>query len=167
MTIRKKLRDELNARFVPLILKHGFCGPERLAGNATLHYYRKPVGATVQVVSIQFDKRQRPRVTVNFHEEPPEGISILTARSPFTLSQGRLTPRPGGFTRSWFRADPPFWLRLLGVRSTTEKKAVTELLDLFGEVEEWFKTKSVGPHLSVWSHTYRPTSRERGTITTS
>jgi len=51
-------------------------------------------------VSIQFDKRQRPRVTINFHERTSRRHIHSHGegkRSPFTLSQGRLTPRLGGF----------------------------------------------------------------------
>ena len=63
-TARQRLRQELTSRFVPLLRRRGFEGPERIAGNATSHEFRRTTAAGTEVLTIQFEKYQRPRFSL-------------------------------------------------------------------------------------------------------
>src|SRR5574341_452729 len=153
-TVRAKLRAALSERLVPALLSAGFRGPSVLQGNALIHEYRRSTNAGTHVLSIQFEKHQLPRFVLNFHVEPPGGINDLMARGG-TIMSGRLKAKPGSTTRSWFRADRPWWQRqILRRRDTLENNAVDLCLSLLHEVETWWTTQNASPHISSWPVRY-------------
>jgi hypothetical protein len=154
VTARKRLREELSTRFVPLLRQRGFEGPERLAGNAVSHDFRRRTATGVQVLSIQFEKYQRPRCVLNLWVAPPEGIEEALRRGG-TVVQARVQPRPGPSTRHWFRADRPLWHRLLGNTSTLEREAASEVVALLGEIDRFWQSQAPSPHVSILSTSYR------------
>ena len=154
MTARKRLREELSTRFVPLLRQRGFEGPARLAGNAVSHDFRRKAATGVQVLSIQFEKYQRPRCVLNLWVEPSEGIEEVLRRGG-TVVQGRVTARPGSSTRDWFRADRPLWQRLLGNTSTREREAVSEVVALLDELDRFWESQAASPHVLIVSTSCR------------
>jgi hypothetical protein len=63
---------------------------------------------------------------------------------------GRLHARSGATTASWFRQDKPFLERLLTAqKSYASAQVVAQLIALFPEVETYWRTGTVGPHLRV------------------
>lgn len=154
MTTRRKLREELTTRLVPLLRQRGFEGPERIAGNALFHDFRRPPAAGVDVLSILFDKYQRPRCVFNVWVEPPDGLDALVRRSG-TWRQGRVQPRGGASTTRWFRADRPWWQRLLGNTATREREAVSEAITILDEIDRWWTVQETSPHISTHTISYR------------
>lgn len=138
MTARGKLRDAIERRLIPALKARGFTGADRINGNRVSHEYRRPRGAYVEFVSIQFEKRQRPRFVLNLWIEPPEGREAIIARGGVSI-QGRIIPNRGVLTWSWFRADRPLWQRLLGRTSTLENRAIEQALSFLDAIEDWFR----------------------------
>ncbi len=153
-TIRKTLREELTARFVPALRQRGFNGPDRISGNGLLHEFRRSRGGVVHVLSLQFDKYQRPRFILNVHVEPPEGLEPVMARGG-TVVSGRAAPGRGGGAGSWFRADRPWWQRLVGISSTREQEAVSAAIAMLEEIEHWWDVQAPSEHIRTWPTTYR------------
>src|SRR5262245_35073619 len=126
-TTRAKLRQVINEKLVPVLLAAGFKGPTKVEGNSLSHEYRRNSSLGTQVLSIQFEKYQRPRFVLNLHIEREEGnVNCL----------GRLKAKPGGSVGSWFRADRPWWQRVILRRDNTlEVDAVEQCVAVFSETE--------------------------------
>lgn len=138
MTTRSRLRDEIGSRLVPALFARGFAGPGKIRGNKIMHEYRRPKGECSDVVAIQFEKYQKPRFVLNLWIEPPGGETATIEGGGITI-QGRITPKRGVSTRAWFCADRPFWQRVFGIRSTTERRAVDQALSFLDEIDDWFR----------------------------
>lgn len=147
-TVRKRLRDEITSRLLPLLRERGFEGPDRIAGNATDHEFRRSAAAGTEVLTIQFEKYQRPRFIVNLWVEPPEGFEEVI-RQGGTVVQARVTPRPGGSTADWFRADLPWWRRLFRDPATREREAVSQAIAVLPEMDAWWRDHQDSPHITT------------------
>jgi len=153
-TARARLRAALSEQLVPVLLAKGFRGPSELKGNSLLHEYRRVTPQGTHVLTIQFEKYQRPRFVLGFYVEPPEGMKNLM-RSGGTIIAAQLRTRPGATTHAWFRADRSWWERVILRRSDTlENEAVQLCLSLLPEVEAWLSTGNTTPRISSWPVTY-------------
>lgn len=151
---RARLRQLLTERYVPLLLAAGFEGPPRITGNKLFHDYARKSDQGTHNLSIQFDKWQRPRFVINLHVLPPGGIDEVVTRGE-ELINARLKPGRGATAGSWFRADPPWWRRLLAPRSPTrEEEAVEACVRLFPEVEAWWASQAPSGHIACWPARY-------------
>ena len=162
---RAYLREELSQRFLPYLRSVGFEPAEDSSkpdGRSIFPFgtFARKHGSTSDIIEIQFDKYSRPRFIINFRREPPElikegqGIGPRNARLPkltefgaarFKWAQSfRLTPRPQ--SARWFTMRTFF-----GFRSpkTCSKEVVDRLMNLFPQVEAWFKDGTVGEHLQA------------------
>jgi hypothetical protein len=159
-TARARLRAAVSSSLVPALRSAGFEGPASIKGNALLHEYRRRSSTGTHVLRIVFEKHQRPRFALNFYAEPPEGMEHVISRGG-TVIAGALKAKKGPYTRHWFRADRPWWQRvLLRQRETMENDAVALCLSLLPEVESWWTTLSPSTHINSWQVKYRGT---RGT----
>lgn len=120
---------------MPALQARGFTGPQRIAGNAMWHEFRRPHPGGEQRLDLRLDKYARPRFTLDLHIVPPVGASSVTT--------GNVQPRRA----AWFRADRPWWQRLVGIRSTLEEAAVSQALALLDEVDAWFDAPRSSPHV--------------------
>lgn len=154
MTLRSKLRDAVTRRLIPELRRRGFGGPERISGNAILHYYSRERSGRTERLSVQFEKRQKPRFILNAWVEPPDGIEGVIKREE-TLVQGRIAPGGGVGTGSWFRADRPWWQRLVGIRASLEEKAVDQALERLDAIDDWFSNPRETDVVRVLSIRYR------------
>lgn len=101
-----------------------------------------------ETIEIQFDKYSRPKFIVNFQLDPP---SLLPKERPWPeynrpdngrlrwAEAFRLHPQPNSIR--WFGTWSVF-----GWRSAEDcaRKTVDRLMELFPEVEAWFKGQAVG-----------------------
>ena len=152
-----QLRQELKRRFWPLLESQGFTHDE--SGAPLLVTFRKHTPESTQVVDVQWDKYGKPRFVVGFGQCPAAGIEFRGQRIPRETmlagwlepdgKGGRLQPRSGSSTRSWFRLDADLFMKLRGKKSRQPSEVVDELLALFPEVEAWFKDGSIGKHLQL------------------
>ena len=138
MTTRSRLRDEIGSRLIPALIARGFTGPDKIRGNKLLHEFGRQNGEIREVVAIQFEKRQKPRFVLNLWIEPPGGESAVIESGGVTI-QGRITPKRGVSTRSWFRADRPLWQRAVGISSSIETRAVDQALTFLDVIDDWFR----------------------------
>lgn len=138
MTTRSRLRDEIGSRLIPALFARGFTGPDTICGNKILHEYCRESGENREIVGIQFEKRRKPRFVLNLWIEPPGGDSAII-KSGGVAIQGRITPKRGASTGSWFRADRPLWQRAVGIRSSVEKRAVDQALTFLDAIDDWFR----------------------------
>jgi hypothetical protein len=151
------LRRALKATFIPYVVERGFVVDSRSQPRST--EFRRRVGNVVQIFSLQWEKYGTPRFAVHFGTCPAEGLSVNgTLHAPedtlptWLPESGTLQPGRGPASRFWFRQDASLLQRLMGkpaVRSSTAP--VDELLALFPELERYWATGSVGPHLKLWN----------------
>jgi hypothetical protein len=161
-TTRAKLRELLTERYVPLLFAAGFSGPNKISGNKLFHDFTRKVGEETHHLSIMFEKWQRPRFVVDLAIEPPGGYEPIIVNGGEVI-QGRLTPVPGPSTRSWFRADPPWWKRMIFPHTPTrENEAVEECVHLWPEVEAWWAIRSDSEHIRLHTVRYPGTKNLKG-----
>jgi hypothetical protein len=140
-TLRGQLRDELRRRIVPRILEAGFAGPPAIAGNAILHAYRRVRGANHEAILVQLERSGLPRFILNL-ETATQPIDQLPGLGG-TVWGARIKPRPGPFTRSWFRADPTMVQRLLRRQDGhSPAAAVDECLRMWPQIDAWWDSPS-------------------------
>ena len=145
-TPRGDLRAALTAGLVPRLRALGFDGPAAISGNALSHEYVRANGDARQHLTVQLEKYGLPRFIVNVAIEPPQGFATIH-REGGTIVSGRVKPRPGPHTQSWFRADAPWWQRLVGRPHPGPVQAVAQCVALLPEIEAWWTTQSPSTHI--------------------
>src|SRR5688500_2040040 len=147
--VRAALREQLSGRLLPELLRLGFEGPPRIAGNALLHEFRRAAGPRgTDVLVIQMEKHGRPRFLLLLHVGPPEGMDAVMARGG-TVIAGSVTPRKGASSRHWFRADPGLWQRWTVSPRTLEREAVDACVALLPEIEAWWGERQATKHITT------------------
>lgn len=150
------LRREIRAVFLPFAAAQGFVLDQRHA--PTFLEFRRQRDGVVHVFDIQWEKYGRPRFVLNFGTCPAEGLMVngeqipaATVMAGWLPVKGRLQPGRGTSVGHWFRQDKPL-LRALVSRDKLypASRVVAELLQLFPEIEAWWATGAVGPHLHVF-----------------
>ena len=154
MTLRAKFREAISLRLVPELKRRGFVGPEKIKGNAVLHDFVRHSGTQTESLSIQFDKRQRPRFILNVHVEPAEGWDEFLKKGGSIL-YGRISPGGGIGTGAWFRADQPWWRRLFGHSASREEAAVDQAILCLDAIDDWFSNPRPTEVVSTFSQPYR------------
>ena len=130
-----ELRAEIKRTFVPFAVQRGFVLDQNNA--PTFLEFRREAQGTSQYFDIQWEKYGLPRFVVNFG----------------TKERGRLQPRTGALTSSWFRQDRPFLQRIFSANKLyPASQIVSELVKLFPELEEYWVSGKVGPHLRILSN---------------
>jgi hypothetical protein len=150
-----ELRKALKRVFFPFAESRGFAIDQRDAPTFTT--FRRTAGNVLQIFDVQWEKYGRPRFVINFGTCPASGLVLPDQTIPpgqvlaaWTPQGGRLQPRPGATTGSWFRQDRPFLMRLFGatiLRPAPE--VVTHLMQLFPEVEAYWSAGIIGRHLRI------------------
>jgi hypothetical protein len=159
---RAALLAALKQRLIPLLTSSGFVvhplsGEERasaeIRGAFPLGYLKRRRGADLELLDVQF---HRDRFVLNFGVVGPAGIDLPwghfaqeDASTGGLPESGRLYSRRH-FMR-WF-AVPRFG----GDRRQRAAKTVDRLIALHPEIEAWFASGAIGPHLRVVSHSFAP-----------
>jgi hypothetical protein len=150
------LRSEIKRVFVPYLTNKGFSSDPRSSPNFL--YFRRIEGDRVQVFVIQWEKYGRPRFVVNFGKAPADGVVDIFGKlfSPEDIRpdlapiRGRLAPGSGAMSGSWFRQDRPLIERLANWSSLRPpEQVISQLMTLFVEVEEFWKSGTIGPHMRL------------------
>ena len=155
MGVTTALRRELKQGFLPLLLDKGFIQDDRDAPQ-TIHF-RRPAGDAVHLLEIQWDKYGGPTFVINFGACPAEGLNTPHGHVPaeqvyagWLRESGRLQPKRGRGTGSWFSQKRPWLQRIFAkqkLRSPDE--VVRELLALFPQVEAYLTTGAIGDNLMM------------------
>lgn len=94
-TLRAICREEISRRLVPELKRRGFAGPDEIRGNALVHQFERKTEKQQELLSIQFDKHQRPRFILNAQIDPPEGWSGYERAGGLMLTGLKFSSHPG------------------------------------------------------------------------
>jgi len=149
------LRREINRLFVPYVQDQGFIVVKEDLPLA-LRFWRIVEGEA-HIFDIQWEKYGLPRFMVNLGRCPAAGLEINGQHfAPenilpgWTPEGGRLQPRPGFSSRSWFRQDKPFLKALLSRQKLRPAdELAVELVTLFVEAEMWWRSRVRLSHLHL------------------
>jgi hypothetical protein len=156
------LREELQKTFVPLVRSAGF---ERVSpGASPFMEFRRGAGAVVHVLEVQWEKYGLPRFVINYGTCPSSGIDVHGKHfAPAEVSAGwlpdggRLQPRRGATTASWFRQDHSrLATLLLRTRPRSESEVVAEAVHLFAELETYWGSGASGEHMQARPPSFGP-----------
>src|SRR5688500_6578533 len=150
MGISTALRQQVKSSFVPFMEAKGFIPDTRKSPNFLI--FRRTTPDEIHVCDIQWEKYGTPRFIMNVGKCSREDCAIqghhpADIEVSDTGAYGRLQPRKGLSTRSWFRQDKPFLTRLFKKEKFyPPEKTVEELITLFSEVEAYWQAGIQGPH---------------------
>ena len=153
MGVTTPLRRELKQRFFPLLGEKGFIQDDRDAPH-TIHF-RRPADDVVHLLEVQWDKYGGPTFVINFGTCPAGGLNTPNGQFPveqvytgWLRESGRLQPKRGRGTSSWFSQKKP-WLRRIFAKQEFRPpdEVVGELLALFPQVETYWTTGAIGHNL--------------------
>lgn len=151
-----ELRRAVKTRFFTHARERGFVVDERLQPVSTI--FRRRAGRVVHLFDVQWEKYGRPRFVIGFGTCPAEGLRLgdVTHSPEETLptwcpDAGSLQPRRGAGPGSWFRQDSTVLQRLFGrppLRNAAD--VVDEVMTMFPELERYWASGEVGPHMWQW-----------------
>ena len=147
------LRSEIKSRFYPYAEARGFSRDESDAPMAI--HFRRLNDTTLHMFCLRWDKSGEPRFSLTFNDAPRSGVTIrgrlipaesLHPQDPgFPLSLQRVR---GPYMRSWFQLKKPLLQRLLSrEREYSPSRVVDSLIEWFPEVEAWWQSRLIGPHV--------------------
>jgi hypothetical protein len=163
---RQLLMQAIEERLVPAIRQLGFeqvplTEEERRSPEERTAFpfgrFRRIKDSEYHLLEIQFDKRSKPRFVLNVAVIPPEGTDVpwrhfAQDEAPITSARDAYRVHPGrnpGPLAGWFG------IPTIGLPLDTEaraRKAVDEAVALLPEIEEWFATRTVGPHMRKFGY---------------
>ena len=145
------LRKAVRSRLVPALIAEAFVP---LPDADHVLRFRRPQGEVVHVLEVQWDRRGHPRYVVNYATCPADGLrvgersfapdAVFAAWLP---DSGRLQPRPGPTSASWFRGDVAWPLRLLGRPAPAPDAEVDATVALLPELWRYWREGRPGPHM--------------------
>jgi hypothetical protein len=141
------LRDMVKRDFVPFLEGKAFVLDMRDAPR--LYRFHKIDRGFEFECSVQWEKYGSPRFILNFSKRGRgrEGL----------IASGRLAPSRRRSTDGWFRQDRPWLQKLVSFfKLYPAEKVVAQLKTLFVEVEDYWKSGMVGPHIHLLPVPRRP-----------
>jgi hypothetical protein len=148
-----ELREAVKRDFVPFLRDKGFTLD--MSDGPLLYSFRKIDSDVVLECNVQWEKYGSPRFILNFFKRGPKGL----------IASGRLAPSQRRTLAGWFRQDRPWLSRLMLSRLMLSRlmlsrlisssklyppeQVVAQLIALFDEVEEYWKSGKVGPHIRL------------------
>ncbi|MDB5795860.1 MAG: hypothetical protein JWR25_2239 [Noviherbaspirillum sp.] len=156
-----EFRRELKRTFLPFMTAKGFVLDQRHAPH--FMDFRRTLADRMQFLEIQWEKYGRPRFKVSVgqvsargtisHGEHIDAKDVGPGQAPQYCC---LYPQgDGSSTRHWFRQDRSFLAALIHRDSLhPPEMPVGQLLELFGEVEEYWLSGKIGKHLRLISNSW-------------
>ncbi len=148
------LRNELRTTLWPFSERAGF-----VRGKATSLFtpFTRHAAGVVHVFHVQWDKYHRPRFVINFGEVPASTLANLPARDLESMELVhhsewllRLKRRHGGTMESWYQLRKPLLASLSTLSwNYTPAEVAGQVIANFSEVEAWWRTREIGPHIGV------------------
>jgi hypothetical protein len=132
------LRQAVKRDFVPFLRDKGFTLD--MSDAPRLYRFRKIDSDVVLECNVQWEKYGSPRFILNFSKRGSKGL----------IASGRLGPSQRRTLAGWFRQDRPWPSRLISFSKLyPAEQVVARLIALFGEVEAYWKSGTVGPHMRL------------------
>ena len=149
------LRREIKRTFIPHLVEKGFSTDMRHAPQFFM--FRRISTDAVTACDIQWEKYGRPRFVVNFGQCGPDGVVMRGEHvlprdilSYHGIVRGQLRPGKGATSRNWFRQDRPLLESIIRwSQFYTPQEVVLRLIGLFPEIEEFWASGRVGPHIHL------------------
>ncbi len=133
-----ELREAVKRDFVPFLRDKGFTLD--MSDAPRLYRFRKIDSDAALECDVQWEKYGSPRFILNFYKRESKGLT----------AQGRLAPSQRRTLAGWFRQDRPWLSRLISSSKLyPPERVVAQLIALFGEVEEYWKSGTIGPHIHL------------------
>lgn len=150
-----ELRKEIKKNFIPFVKEKGFSSSMRFAPVS--FDFKKITDEEIWVFDIQWEKYGTPRFVVNFAKCTKDGVNYFGKHysekdiTPAVIPiSGRLQPNNGTSSRSWFRQDKTLLVKLISSnKQKPAEEVVNQLIDLFKELEQYFKNGEIGKHLHI------------------
>jgi hypothetical protein len=147
-----ELRREIKKSFIPFAESQGYKSTMQFA--PTTFDFIKKTDKEILVFDIQWEKYGFPRFVVNFGKcakhEVENILDLYSAKEinpAITPIKGRLQPKKGFTTASWFRQDKNFFIKLISSnKNRPATEVVNQLMELFVEIEEYFINGTIGEH---------------------
>jgi hypothetical protein len=115
--------------------------------TAPIYPFRKIDSDVVFECSVQWEKYGSPRFILNFSKRGRTGL----------IASGRQAPNKGRWTEGWFRQDRSGLQRFFSFSKVyPAEQVVAQLIALFPEVEEFWKSGTIGPHIRLLPVPRRP-----------
>src|SRR5262249_50245943 len=131
------LRQAIKRDFVPFLRDKGFALEKQ---TAHAYVFRKIDLDVEYICEVQWEKYGKPRFVLNFCKRGPKGL----------ITEGRLAPTQRRTVGGWFRQDRPWLQRLVALSKLYPAEAVVrQLIALFDEVEEFWRSRRMGPHIHL------------------
>ena len=150
---RIAVRDEIRHAFVPVVRAAGFdVLPHR---HRLFMDFRRDAGSLVHVLEVQWEKYGRPRFVINYGTCPASGLDAggrhfdpADVCAGWLPDSGRLQPKRGATSASWFRQDHPLWKQiLLRGRQRAAPDVVAQAIRLLSELETYWDSRQLGAHM--------------------
>lgn len=155
MGITTPLRAALRKTFYPYVESQGFVlDKSQQPDTAVFRGRRQDV---IHVFEITWDRYGAPRFSLTFGETPASGAMLdgkhvggEEVRVCCSASMLALQRKRTGLKAGWFQLRRPFVQQLLTrKRDYSPQEVVAQLMAWFPEVDAWWDSKAIGPHL--WS----------------
>jgi hypothetical protein len=132
-----ELREAVKRDFVPFLRDKGFTLD--MSDAPRCYRFRKIDSDAALECDVQWEKYSSPRFILNFYKRESKGL----------IAQGRLAPSQRPSTEGWFRQDRPWLVSLISSKLYPAERVVAQLIALFAEVEEYWKSGTIGPHIHL------------------
>lgn len=152
---RNLLLSEISEHFLGLLEQEGF---QRLAyaeptsaemrHTFPLGYLRRMRGGNAELLEVQFDKHGAAKFVVNFGVALPDGISLPWRK--YNQNEVTVSVLPEWYrlyknTRgSWFGSS---MFDIFTGSETIRQKTISILLNNYVEIQDFFETRAIGPHV--------------------
>jgi hypothetical protein len=148
----------LQERAIPVLAERGFqqvalSEEERRSRELNFSFpfgcMRRSRGSDLELLEIQLDKKGAAKFVINFGVVPPEGVDFLGKH--FAQSEASVSALPEWYRlhscRGCMKWFSPSRISLSSDKVSKVTKAVDHAVALVPEIENWFETRNVGPHL--------------------
>lgn len=157
----------LRERLIPVLAQRGFeeialSEEERRSREMNISFpfghMRRLKGSDLELLEIQLDKHGAAKFALNFGVVPPEGADVPWKH--FEQSEARVSALSESYRlyscRGCMKWFSPSRIALSSDEIARATKAVDRAVALFPEVEDWFATRNVGPHMRRVGYPIRP-----------
>lgn len=147
-----KLKLAIRDTLFPFLEEKGFEKQfEKFSKSAKDFDFIRVYEGQVQVMAVQFDAHEKPRLVIEAADIPEEGFTnkhgVFLTKENVSIgslfNRARLQAKQGPNSSCWFRTDG----LLNNFKSNRIEACVEATIEKFPQLEEWWNSKKVGPNI--------------------